>query len=274
MFNIQSLHIYPVKGMPGIEVQKAKLEPEGFQYDRRWMLVDEEGVFISQRNLPELVAAKINLEGTSLSIEINETQISVEYNRYSDVILDVSVFENEMKANEVDSVISKKLSTALNKAVKLVQVSKISNRIKDFSKHIEHWKIDRTSIPQSTKVSFADGYPYLIIGSASLELLNAKLSEPLKADRFRANIIVDTSMPHIEDSWKKISAGDQKLLGIKSCARCEVVTIDQQDGNRGKEPLRTLNKYRKVDNGIFFGLNAMSLTEGYVEVGDTLSILK
>ena len=272
MYKIQSLHIYPVKGMPGIQIQEAKLQPEGFQYDRRWMLVDENGTFISQRNLPLLVSAEIKLKGEELTIKVNESTILVYYNKYSDQELDVSVFENEMKANEVDPKISKILSAALNKNVRLVQVSLATNRTKNFTKHIANWDIDLTSIPHSTKVSFADGYPYLIVGTASMELLNQKLPKPFKTDRFRANIIVKTEVAHVEDQWKKITIGDQKILGIKQCARCQVTTIDQQTGAKGKEPLLTLSKYRKINNKVMFGQNAMSLTEGILKVGDEIII--
>jgi len=270
MNKIQSIHIYPVKGMAGIQVNQAKLEPEGFQYDRRWMLVDQQGVFISQRNLVQLVNAKINMLKDELHIEINETSVRVKYNEYSDHEISVSVFDSNMQVHEVSSEVSEKLSKAFDKKVKLVQVSTATNRIKDFQKHIKDWEKDLSTIPHSTKVSFADGYPYLIVGTASMDLLNEKLPEAMNVDRFRANIIIETSVPHEEDHWKKIQIGDQELLVIKPCARCQVPTINQKTGVKGKEPSLTLSKYRRFDNKIMFGQNAISLSQGILSVGDEL----
>ncbi len=269
---VESIHIYPVKGMPGLQVQSASLAPEGFEYDRRWMLVDENYVFISQRTLPELVSAKVKLNDGELSVEIDQTEIVVHYNKYSEQLLEVSVFDDKMKAHEVDPEISNTLSNVLNKKVRLVQVTEATNRVKDFSKYLSSEINEFKALPRSTAVSFADGYPYLIAGTASMDLLNEKLNIPLNIDRFRANIIIKTTSPHEEDDWKKIIVGDQELLGIKPCARCQVITIDQQNGMKGKEPLLTLSKYRTVNNKVLFGQNAISLTNGTIRVGDQVKI--
>ena len=128
--------------------------------------------------------------------------------------------------------------------------------------------------PYMTSVSFADGYPYLILGSASMHHLNDQLDTPLDINRFRANLIVETEIPHEEDNWKEISVNNQSLVMIKPCARCIMTTINQDTAEKGKEPLSTLSKYRGSNNKILFGMNAISITQGIIRVGDEVRELK
>ncbi|MBT8221272.1 MAG: MOSC domain-containing protein [Bacteroidia bacterium] len=262
MPKILSLVVYPIKGMRGIEINQAKLRPKGFQFDRRWMLVDQNGKFISQRSHPILTQFNIRFDSEQLLVSFGNELLKVEVEEMGNNQIPVSVFDDQMLASEAHPSYSNWFSQMLNESVQLVRHSSATERIKNFATYVnpEH-------TPQETPVSFADGYPYLIVGTASMDLLNSRMSDPLPLDRFRANIIVETFEPHEEDHWQHINIGDQKLLVIKPCARCQVPNIDQKTGISGNEPNKTLATYRKRENKIYFGMNAISLTNGLLTIG-------
>ena len=251
--------------MRGITLQSAQLEPEGFEHDRRWMLVDDAGTFISQRTHPELTMFISSIEGDLLTVAYKGSEIKIPIDDLTGEHIDVSVFDDQMKATIVSDEASKWFSERLNTSLRLVKVSSVTNRIKDFSKYVDTDQKD-------TVVSFADGYPYLILSTASMAQLNSKMDVDLDIDRFRANIVVDTYHPHDEDSWKTIQIGDQHLLVIRPCARCQVPTIDQQTGQKGKQPNTALAGYRRDGNKVNFGMNGVSLTDGMVSVGDVIEV--
>jgi uncharacterized protein YcbX len=140
----------------------------------------------------------------------------------------------------------------------------------DISDRIKAFKIP----PFKTKVSLADGYPYLILGEKSMNELNERMEEKLNIDRFRPNIIVSTDVAHEEDAWNNFKLGDAELKIIKPCARCIIPTIDQKSAEQGKEPLKTLATYRKKDNQIFFGANAIVTVQGKISVGNEINFIQ
>jgi uncharacterized protein YcbX len=169
------------------------------------------------------------------------------------------VFEHNLKTQEVSSEINKWFSNQLEKKVQLVTMTDISERVKSFKKP-----------PYKTFVSLADGYPYLILGTASVDNLNSKLDQPIKYDRFRTNIYLETTEAHSEDDLESIQIGGAQFKVVKACARCNVTTINQQTSETGKEPLKTLATYRKIEYKIFFGANMILEKSGLVSVGDSV----
>lgn len=233
---------------------------DGFEYDRRWMLVDETGRFMSQREDAQMALFSCQIDNENLIVSYHDDKLEIPLTADSETVKRVSVWSSKLKAPELSPSISQWFSERLNKVCHLVKKTSISKRSK------------RLFVPPyKSTVSFADGYPYLILGTASMEELNERLEEKLHIDRFRANIIVTTSEPHVEDEWKgDIQLGNATLKGIKPCARCQVTTINQSTGEKGKEPLKTLAIYRKKRNKIYFGQNAITIKEGLVKVGDSL----
>ena len=132
--------------------------------------------------------------------------------------------------------------------------------------------VDTAYAKNNEITSFSDGYPFLIIGQSSLDELNSKLSEPLAINRFRPNIVFTSGEPHIEDSWKHITINGVDFYGVKTCARCQVTTIDQQTAVAGKEPLKTLASYRAADGKVKFGMNLLHKGEGVIKVGETITV--
>jgi len=250
--------------MKGSPVDQCVLEPRGLQNDRRYMLVNTEGTFISQRTHPVLSRIVPEIDGDSLSIRFEEKTFVLDIATISSDQISVSVFEHSFEANLVSNEADAWFSDVLGVSVRLVKMAEDCSRVKKLIKG-----------PEQTKVSFADGYPYLIAGTASIDFLNSKLEEKIDINRFRANIIVDTITPHEEDDWEKIGVGEHsEMMVIKPCARCPVVTIDQDTGIKSKEPLKTLASYRKMKNKVNFGANAISLNGGIIKVGDKIHIIE
>jgi uncharacterized protein YcbX len=133
---------------------------------------------------------------------------------------------------------------------------------------------DTNYAPFDANVSFADGYPVLVIGQSSLDDLNTRLSEPVSMIRFRPNLVFEGGLPYDEDQWYEFTVGNLTFYGVKPCARCILTTVDPEKGEiAGKEPIRTLSTYRKRNNKIFFGQNLMTNQTGTIKIGDEISVL-
>lgn len=262
MYTVENIIVYPIKSLGGITVESAKATEKGFENDRRWMLVDREGKFQTQRESAELSLFKTKFTKDGIVVNYKNAEVIVPFTLHNNTVRDVNVFSHTLQTQEVDSSINTWFSDRLNKDVQLVKMTEISKRTKAFVKP-----------PFSSKVSLADGYPYLILGTESIAHLNNKLEQKLSHDRFRTNLYVTTDTPHCEDDWKKIKIGSAEFKNIKPCARCTVTTINQQTGNKGVEPLKTLSQYRKVGNKINFGSNMILQKTGQVNVGDEVIVL-
>jgi len=259
MHVVKEIIVYPVKGLKGISLASAQALTEGFEHDRRWMLINADGKFLSQREHAIMALFNTQLQDEGVLVSYKDKSTLIPFGQHLDEHIKVTVWNSKFKAQEVDKTISSWFSDQLQMEVQLVTMTEISKRYKRlFTK------------PFSTHVSFADGYPYLILGEESLEFLNEKLESKVAMDRFRANIIVSSDKAHEEDDWEEFTLSDTRLKVIKPCARCQVVTIDQQTAEVGLEPLKTLSTYRKKANKIYFGANVIVLEEGTISVGDKL----
>lgn len=258
-YAITELYIYPIKSLAGIAIQKGKAEEMGFENDRRWMLIDEENQFITQRNHPNL---------SQFYPEINEDKIEIRHynkkhefsiNETLDETLFSKVWDDETKVFEVNKVTSKWFSEELGFECKLVKIATNGDR-----------KHSSSKLNATLNVSLADGYPYLLIGSESLNFLNGKLEEKISIKRFRPNIVISSSIAHEEDFFEDFQIGNVKFKNVKPCGRCIMVNNNPINGIVKKEPLNTLSSYRKGNNSILFGTNIMCLNEGEISIGDVL----
>ena len=259
---VESINIYPIKGMKGTKVKSAVTLERGFENDRRYMLIDKNNTFISQRSHPILALIHPEILNGKIRISYNEKSFSFLLTQTGEEIVEVSLFENMVSGTLVSKEIDEHFSMMLNDNVRLIKMNENNVRNKKLIKG-----------PASTEVSYADGYPYLITGTASLDQLNVKLDQPVLMDRFRPNIVVGTQVEHEEDNWDSIQIGNAKMMIIKPCARCPVVTINQQTAGKSKDTLKTLATYRKKDNKVFFGANAISLGNSQISVGDEVFAL-
>jgi len=256
---ITGLFIYPVKSFGGIALSSSEVESRGLKYDRRWMLVDEEGVFMTQRSDTRLALFRTGIEADGLRLRNPSGEEFILPLEPEGGCRTVQVWKDTCRAIQVADAVDAWLSDSLDKRCSLVYMPDDS---------IRQTNLDFTR--PGDKVSFADGFPVLVIGESSLEDLNSRLEQPLPLNRFRGNIIVRGWEPFAEDRWPKISIGDLTLRAAKQCGRCGVTTTNQDTGEVGVEPLKTLADYRKFGNGVMFGTHFVPELEGVVSVGDVV----
>ena len=262
LFNISELYIYPIKGLSGVKVNDALVTERGLKNDRRWMLVDEKKQFISQRTFPQLCLFKIILEPNSFRVTFNELSIEIPFELLHGEIISVKIWNDTVEAIVANESINSYFSKHLQIKCSLIYMPDTTHRL-----------VDKNFVDHDYSVNFSDGYPILIIGESSINLLNQKLKMPININRFRPNIVFTGGIAHIEDEWQNFMINDVKLKGVKPCARCTVTTINQENANISKEPLKSLATYRNFNNKINFGQNVIVLKEGKVKVGDKIKLL-
>lgn len=263
---LSEIWIYPVKSLAGIRLTEAQVEEKGLQYDRRWMIVDKNGRFLTQREFSKMAMLKVAIMENGLLISNRlepEKYISVPFETVSSNSVSVTVWDDEVEAVTVSDEVDKWLSEQLEMEVKLVIMPESTQR-----------KADPRYAKNNENVSFADGFPFLLISQASLDHLNERLELPIVMQRFRPNFVVTGTNPHAEDDWKSIQIGELFFDIVKPCARCILTTIDPETAEKGKEPLKTLATYRRVGNKILFGQNVVTKQNGLIKQGDPISLLE
>ncbi len=270
---VASLHIYPIKSLGGFSVKESRTTERGFEHDRRWMLVDGNGRFISQRE----AAAMACLHCTPLENGFRVTDlrdgatIDLPWSINSGEQQRAMVWSDAVSVLPASAGISAWFAQKLDAPCTLVFMPEESLR-----------SIDPTYANGITSLS--DGFPYLIVSQASLDDLNERITcsrspgggERIPMDRFRPNIVIAGGSAFQEDGWKEVSIGDARFSLVKPCARCAVPTIDQRTGEMGKEPTRTLATYRRrvTEAGavkVEFGMNAMGTALRPIQVDDPVT---
>lgn len=268
MLQLSEIWIYPVKSLGGIKLQEAQVTDRGLEHDRRWLLIDENGTFLSQREHPELALFQPEITGDFLKIshrvKLETIQFPLQQSfSEAETKIDVTVWEDSIKAYEVDSVVSDWFSRILGFSARLVYMPEESHR-----KVEAEYAVNEADIN-----SFSDAYPFLLIGQSSLDDLNSRLKEALPMNRFRPNFVFTSGDAYEEESWKEFTIGKLTFFGVKPCGRCVMTTVDQEKGKTsGKDPLLTLAKYRTVGNSVLFGQNLIGSGTGLVAVGDAIEV--
>lgn len=264
-YKLTQINIYPVKSLPGISLNESFAEERGFKYDRRWMLVDYENMFITQRLFPQMVFIDVSIKKGHLIFTHrikNIEPLIISLSEFPKKKVNVEVWDDSCQAIEYPNKVNGWFSEAIGSICKLVYMPNSSER-----------KTSTKYFKESKNFSFADGYPYLMIGEESLNYLNSKIDKPVSMNQFRPNIVFSGGSEHIEDEWKNIKIGDIKFSVIKPCARCVITTIDPNSGNKNKEPLTTLSTYRNFNNKVMFGQNVIGHSEGIIKVGDKIKLM-
>ncbi len=260
---VQDIFIYPIKSLAGIRVSSAKVEERGFEHDRRWMLVDQEGIFLTQRTHHQMAMIQVELEADGLLVYDRNDQsnrVKIPFETMLSEQIEVTIWDDQVMANLVDPAVDSWFSDLLGMSCRLVKMPLSTER-----------KVGAKYAVNNESVSFADGMPYLIIGQESLNHLNSKLIEKVEMNRFRPNIVFSGGESYQEDNWRNIKIGSVGFFVVKPCARCVLITVDQDSGKAGKEPLKTLASYRTLNNKVYFGQNMVALEDGIIRVGDTIS---
>jgi uncharacterized protein YcbX len=263
---ISEIYIYPIKSLGGIQVPSAEVEARGLRYDRRWMLVDEKGQFLTQRQHARMALLQVSLLQQGLLVSHKQGGLEPLFVPFTadkeGPELQVTVWDDTVTAREVDPAISAWFAEALGMPARLVRMPEKAHR-----------PVDPCYATKGEEVSFADGYPFLIVGQASLDDLNSRLGQPVPMNRFRPNFVFRGGKPFEEDNWNFFVIGRKPFQAVKPCARCVVTTINQSTAEKSEEPLRTLATYRQQRNKVMFGQNLLSGSKGTLHVGEKLKVL-
>jgi uncharacterized protein YcbX len=254
-----------VKSCRGIALDRATVERRGLAHDRRWMIVDSEGAFVTQRTEPRLARVAVALEGDALVLSAPHAPPL----RLALALMPgtgrrrVRVWRDDVDAVDCGPEASAWLSAWLGAPVALVFMPDDAER-----------RANPSYAREGDLVSFADGFPLLVASSSSLDDLNARLAAPLPMDRFRPNVVVHGFPAWAEDSWTRVRLGGVPARVLKPCDRCVITTTDQRTGERGVEPLRTLATFRARENKVYFAQNAVPDALGTIAVGDPVTVLE
>jgi uncharacterized protein YcbX len=258
---VDALFIYPVKSCGGIAVAAARVTPRGLEHDRRWMVTDERGLFLSQRTEPEMALVRTALAGDGFALSregLDPLALPFVYDGGARV--EVEVWGDPVLAVRHDEG-SAWFSRALGRPVQLVCMPDEALR-----------PVEPDYAREGDIVSFADGFPLLVANRASLEAMEQEGGAPIDMRRFRPNLVVSGTPAWAEDAWAALTIGGVYLRTPKPCARCSIPGVDPDTAAITKEPLRTLARLRTRDSKTWFGINAIPDGDGVLHVGDTVRL--
>ncbi|MEM1114122.1 MAG: MOSC N-terminal beta barrel domain-containing protein [Pseudomonadota bacterium] len=259
---LSDIHIYPIKSCAGIALTETHLDRFGPVGDRRWMIVDGRGAFLTQRSHARLCLIKPRVMSGGLSLQIGERRIDVAEPGEDAPQRHVVVWEDSVPARYAGPEVDAALTDFLDVECHLVFMPEDSYR-----------RVDGLYATGGETVSFADGFPLLLISSASLAALNDRLSAPVPMDRFRPNLVVDGCEAFAEDRWQRIRIGAQELTVAKACSRCVIPSIEQTTAERDSEILRTLAAFRRREGAVYFGQNLLYDSLGSLAVGQSIEVI-
>ena len=262
---VSALYYYPVKSCRGIALPEAQIDQQGICRDRRLMIVDPNGRFLTQRGHPRVALVEALIEDTWLTLKAPDMPaLTIQFWTAGQEI-DVTLWGDQCKAVDQGKHAALWLSKYVGVPCRLVHIPDGYVRQVD----------QRYALNPEDQVGFADGFPFLLISQASLDDLNSRLVEQVPMERFRPNIVVTGCQPFAEDTWKRIRIGEIEFNLVKPCARCVVTLIDQKTGIQYKEPLRTLATYRHFPGkGVLFGQNLTHNNVGTIRVEQKVQVLE
>ena len=244
-----------------MRIASAAVKEKGLQHDRRWMLVDENNIFMTQRIHPSMALFRLSAEGAMCIITHGKDSIKLPF-IFSGMgpTIQTEVWGNAVTTIEVSGEHTRWFSERLGIKCRLVFFPEENSRLVDPSFAVNH-----------EHVSLADGYPFLIIGQSSLNDLNLRLDNPVPMNRFRPNLVFTGGSPYEEDGWKGFTIGKNRFAGVKPCSRCIITSVNQDTGEKGLEPMATLSGYRKGHGEVYFGQNVLAIDHHEIHEGDEIS---
>lgn len=266
---VSSLHIYPIKSTAGISLPQTRVEELGLAFDRRFIVSDLEGQFITARTEPTLCLVKTELINQGLKLTApNMPALTLSYDEFTNEYQQVTVWGDEVKGQLCSSPANTWFSHYLQRPCQLLFFGQNSQREK------------KPNTNKARKIAFADGYPLLLISQASLDNLNLRLNkghqQSVTMDQFRPNIVVDNCLPFAEDGWLHIRIGEIEFKVSKPCERCIFTTVNPKNAEKHpkQQPLRTLKSFRQSHEGeVLFGQNLIPLNSGTINQGDKITII-
>lgn len=263
VLSLAAIYRFPVKSLRGGAFDELSIDARGLVHDRHWMVVDEDGRFLTQRQLSRMALIDTLVDEAGVLHLAAPGMPALAVAAAMPTRRSVVVWDDRVEAAVVDPAADRWLSTFLGRECRLVeQPADVQRRVNpDYAR-------------ADDEVGFADGFPFLLISQASLDALNARLAVPVPMLRFRPNLVVSGCEAHAEDSWRRIRIGDITFRVAKPCSRCVIPTVDIDTGERGQEPMRTLLGYRRRDNKVYFGQNLLHDAVGHLRVGMPVEVLE
>lgn len=268
--NLTEINIYPIKSLGGVALKSAVVENRGLQFDRRWMLIDVNNKFLTQREFPKMATVGVEILRDGLGVSSEGKSLEIPFEIETEETKVVKVWSSRCRAKVYEKSINHWFSDVLQTDCRLVLMPEETTRKVNYF----------YAIHKDDAVSFADGYPVLLIGEESLNDLNSRLETRVPMNRFRPNLVFTGGDAFAEDGWKQIKIGASVFHVVKPCGRCVMTTIDQTKGEKqGTEPLKTLASYRipkrSVKKKILFGQNLIAENIGEsLSVGDEIKIIE
>jgi uncharacterized protein YcbX len=265
MITVSNLTCYPIKACRGFDLPASNVERMGLEHDRRMMVVTPDGGFLTQRERPRLALVTPTLKKDTLTLSApNADSLQIGLQKSGTPTL-VNIWKStDVHAIDQGDEAAVWLSDWLGVSVRLVHIAD------GFKRRVNPEYV----INPDDHTGFADGYPILIISEESLRDLNSRLDSAVPMNRFRPNLVVKGGAPFAEDTWKRIRVNGVEMALVKPCPRCVVTTIDKETLEKSKEPLKTLEKFRRHELGAIFGMNVIPLNEGRIEIGMEVEILE
>ena len=261
--HLSGLFLYPVKSCGGIGVTEWEVDRFGLRYDRRWMVTTPHGQFLTQREIPALATVRVRIAPPHLRLAApGLPELVTALAPMGGRPIATKVWDDQVSVVAPDHKADDWFSLVVGQEVVLAYMPDEVVR-----------EVDPSYAPDGGRTGFADGFPFLVIGQASLADLNARLAAPLPMNRFRPNLVVTGSAPFAEDDWRYIKVGGIPMQVVKPCSRCVVTTTDQATGRReSDEPLRTLASFRRQDGKVMFGQNVVHYGSGSLRLGDAVTV--
>lgn len=262
---LSTIHVYPIKSCAPLTVANATVEDRGFATDRRWMIVDANARFVTGREQPRLTLIRALPEGNGLNLSAPGMP-PLRLLPPADVLrVETVVWKSTVQALPAPLDADVWISRFLGRTARFVHMDAACARA-----------VDAKYGAPNDEVSFADGFPLLLISQAALDLLNTKLAAPVPMLRFRPSVVVAGTAAHAEDSWKRVRIGTVEFDVVKPCSRCVFTTVDFERGtfDPSGEPLRTLLTYRRTPNGVMFGQNLIPRGRGVLHVGAPVEVVE
>lgn len=254
---IQEIVVYPIKSLRGVSLQSTEVEARGLRHDRRWMLVDAAGLFLTQRKLHKMALIDTTIDGAGLTVSLEGCgSVAVPFQAEGEART-VQVWNDVCEAIDAGEEPADWFSDALGCSCRLVYMPDHSIR-----------PLKAPGAHDGDAIAFSDGNPILFASQASIDDLNSRLESPIPIRRFRPNVVLNGCGPYDEDHWGGVAIGDVRLRKTMQSGRCLVTTIDIETAATSDEPLRTLATYRKEGNHVWFGCYYAPDRLGRISVGD------
>jgi uncharacterized protein YcbX len=267
---LSALNVFPLKSAAALALGEAVVERRGLAHDRRWMVVDGDGRFLTGRQEPRLVLVRATLHAGGLRLQApGRAPLDVPAPPATAPRIASAVWGAAVEPQLADAAAHAWLAAFLARDVRLVHMDAACvRRVK--AKYEGRYGRDED------EVSLADAFPLLLVSQASLDGLEARLARPVPMLRFRPNLVVAGTPAHAEDGWRRIRIGAVAMDVVKACIRCVFTTVDAERGtfDPDGEPLRTLLGYRRGPEGVAFGMNLIARGEGVLRVGDAVEVLE